>query len=51
MSDEQPCGACEGTGVTEHTLHTVELDEDGNQVPVDRSWTGPCSACHGTGVS
>lgn len=51
MPSEQPCGACSGTGVTEHTEHSVETDKDGNQKPVSRSWTGPCSQCHGSGIS
>ena len=51
MPSEQPCGACSGTGVTEHTEHSVETDKDGNQKPVSRSWTGPCSTCHGSGSS
>lgn len=49
MSEDQSCGACGGSGLTEHTEHTVELDKNGNQVPVTRSWTGSCGACHGSG--
>ncbi|MEW2625645.1 hypothetical protein [Streptomyces sp. NPDC048106] len=49
MSGDQPCGACGGSGLTEHTEHTVEIDKDGNQVPATRSWTGACGACHGSG--
>ncbi|MFH8369293.1 hypothetical protein [Streptomyces sp. NPDC018031] len=47
---EQPCTACGGDRVTEHTEHTLELDEHGNQVPVTRTWTGPCGTCHGSGI-
>jgi hypothetical protein len=47
VSDE-PCPACQGSGLTEHTEHTVETDKDGNQVPVERHWTGPCNTCHGS---
>ncbi|MEU3032735.1 hypothetical protein ACPCBC_32940 [Streptomyces incarnatus] len=49
MSGDQPCGARGGGGPTRHTEHTVELDKDGSQVPVTRSWTGPCGTCHGSG--
>ncbi|WP_165854447.1 hypothetical protein [Streptomyces sp. V2] len=50
MSD-QPCSACGGTGLTEHVEHTVEIDENGNQKPVERRWTGPCGRCSGSGKS
>ncbi|MGW2228181.1 hypothetical protein [Streptomyces formicae] len=48
MPDE-PCPACNGTGLTEHEEHTVELDENGNQKPVVHRWTGACNTCHGSG--
>ncbi|MEV7756071.1 hypothetical protein [Streptomyces griseofuscus] len=46
MSEDQSCG---GGGLAEHTEHAVELDKDGDQVRVMRSWTGSCGACHGSG--
>ncbi|MGW4270765.1 hypothetical protein ACWEGQ_00005 [Streptomyces seoulensis] len=51
MPEPQPCGACNGTGLTEHTEHSVKTDQDGNQTPVTRTWTGACSQCHGSGTS
>ncbi|MFJ4584032.1 hypothetical protein [Streptomyces echinatus] len=51
MPGEQPCGACNGSGLTEHTEHSVEVDKDGVQQHVTRSWTGACSQCHGSGTS
>lgn len=50
MADEpKPCPSCGGSGLTEHTRHEVETDENGKQRSVTRSWTGPCNACHGSG--
>ncbi|MFD6181830.1 hypothetical protein [Streptomyces goshikiensis] len=48
--EERPCQPCGGLRVTEHTEHTVETDENGNQRPVIRQWTGLCGACGGSGV-
>ncbi|GAA1283541.1 hypothetical protein [Streptomyces javensis] len=45
------CPACNGARVTEHTEHTVETDENGQQKPVTRTWTGPCGTCNGTGTT
>ncbi|MEV6758449.1 hypothetical protein [Streptomyces sp. NPDC051214] len=47
----QPCPACGGDRVTEHSEHTWEPDKDGNLLPVERRWTGPCSTCNGSGIS
>lgn len=53
--DEQPqpqtCQACGGDGVTDHVEHTVEIDKDGNQIPVEHRWMGPCGTCNGSGIS
>ncbi|MGW1764686.1 hypothetical protein ACWCQL_11520 [Streptomyces sp. NPDC002073] len=48
MSDT-PCQPCAGSGLTEHTEHSVETDEKGHQRPVVRQWTGSCNNCHGSG--
>ncbi|MFJ2774291.1 hypothetical protein [Streptomyces sp. NPDC087300] len=52
MSGDEPpkCQACQGYCVTEPEQHTVEIDKDGNQIPVVRRWTGPSTTCHGTGL-
>ncbi|MDT3400441.1 hypothetical protein RKE29_28180 [Streptomyces sp. B1866] len=50
MPEDQACPGCGGTGLTDHTEHSVETDEDGQQKPVVRSWIGSCSVCNGTGV-
>ncbi|GAA2827138.1 hypothetical protein GCM10010441_59450 [Kitasatospora paracochleata] len=47
---EQQCPACGGTGVTERTDHTMELDADGKQVPTVHRYTAQCSTCGGTRV-
>ncbi|MFF8961024.1 hypothetical protein [Streptomyces sp. NPDC014894] len=50
MSDDsRVCGACDGTGLTEHQKHTVETAQDGAQTVVVTRWTGACSGCAGTG--
>lgn len=46
----QPCPACQGLRVTEHTTVEIDLDENGNQVPVTRTYTAQCNTCHGSGV-
>lgn len=48
---DTPCSACNGSGLTEHVEHSVETDENGNQKPVERRWTGSCNTCHGSGIS
>ncbi|MFI8351284.1 hypothetical protein [Streptomyces sp. NPDC085596] len=49
MSQEQKCGPCGGSGLTQKTEHRVELDKDGNQIHVPHTYLGPCNACHGSG--
>ncbi|MEU5160971.1 hypothetical protein AB0G74_15370 [Streptomyces sp. NPDC020875] len=46
---ERVCTACGGSGLTEHELHTIDLDENGHQNPVTHRWTGACSGCAGAG--
>ncbi|MEY9963975.1 DnaJ-class molecular chaperone [Streptacidiphilus sp. MAP12-16] len=46
---DQPCSACGGTGLTDKTSYEFELDDTGNQVPVQRNYTSACTNCGGTG--
>ena len=46
---DQPCSACGGTGLTDKTSYEFELDDRGNQVPVQRNYTSACANCGGTG--
>ncbi|MBO0657340.1 MULTISPECIES: hypothetical protein [Streptomyces] len=47
---ERKCGACNGDAVTEKEQHSVELDENGNQVAVTHRFVSACSHCSGTGT-
>ncbi len=46
---ERDCDACGGTGLTDKTQHTVDLDENGHQVHVQRSFVSSCTHCSGAG--
>ncbi|MFC4518192.1 hypothetical protein [Streptomyces ehimensis] len=46
---EQQCDACKGDGLTEKEQHSVELDENGNQVAVAHRFVSSCTHCGGSG--
>ncbi|MFI6449423.1 hypothetical protein [Kitasatospora sp. NPDC050543] len=50
MPENQTCPSCGGARGTDKVEASVELDEQGQLVPKQRSVWSPCGLCHGQGT-
>lgn len=50
MPEVQSCYGCGGSGGTQKTEATVELDEEGGMVSRTNTFWSPCSQCQGSGT-